>query len=59
MAKIRMTVWGYRCERCGHEWIPRGKLEPKICPKCKTPYWDRPRLPGRGRAAASAGEVEP
>jgi rubrerythrin len=43
MAKIRMTVWGWRCERCSHEWIPRGKLTPKICPKCKTPYWDRPR----------------
>lgn len=31
-----------RCGRCGHEWSPRtfGRL-PKICPKCKSPYWDR------------------
>lgn len=45
MAKFRMTVDAYRCERCSHVWIPRGKLTPKICPKCKTPYWDRPRRP--------------
>ena len=40
-----MTVWGYRCERCGHEWLPReqGQPDPKVCPKCKSPYWDRPR----------------
>jgi DNA-directed RNA polymerase subunit RPC12/RpoP len=36
---------GYRCERCGHEWIPRSTTEgkPTICPKCKSPYWDKPR----------------
>ena len=43
MAKKQVMVWAYQCERCGHEWIPRGKLDPKICPACKTPYWDRPR----------------
>ena len=38
----------YRCERCGYEWLPRREStrEPKVCanPKCKSPYWDRPRL---------------
>jgi hypothetical protein len=35
---------GYRCERCGHEWIPRDfESEPAVCPKCKNPYWNRPR----------------
>jgi len=36
---------GYRCERCGHEWVPRGdvSVEPRVCPKCKSPYWDRQR----------------
>ena len=34
----------YRCERCIHEWIPRdAEQEPSVCPKCKSPYWDRPR----------------
>jgi hypothetical protein len=43
MAKVRLIVWGYRCERCGHEWIPRDDAQPRICPGCKSPYWDRPR----------------
>jgi len=38
---IRMA--GYRCERCSHKWVPRGKAVPVICPKCKSPYWDRKR----------------
>ena len=42
MAKVMLE--GYKCERCGHEWVPRNKKEnPNVCPKCKSPYWDRPR----------------
>ncbi len=44
MAKIPITVMGYRCERCEHEWIPKDyDNEPAVCPKCKSPYWNRPR----------------
>ncbi len=45
MAKVPITIMGYRCDRCGHEWIPRGasEQEPRVCPKCKSPYWNRPR----------------
>jgi len=43
MAKIPITVMGYRCERCGHEWVPNSEREPSVCPKCKSPYWNRPR----------------
>jgi len=45
MGKVPITVMGYRCERCGHEWIPRRATdaEPKVCPKCKSAYWDRPK----------------
>jgi predicted Zn-ribbon and HTH transcriptional regulator len=33
---------GYRC-RCGHEWTARNKGErPRVCPKCKSPNWDKP-----------------
>jgi len=36
-------VTAYRC-RCDREWIPRNKGErPRVCPKCKSPNWDRPR----------------
>jgi predicted Zn-ribbon and HTH transcriptional regulator len=39
-----ITLDAYRCERCGHEWVPRAKgEEPKVCPKCKSPYWNTPR----------------
>lgn len=38
------------CLRCGHRWLPRvsrqtkdGKTDVRICPKCKSPYWDRKR----------------
>jgi len=30
------------CKRCGHVWIPRQR-EVVICPKCKSPYWNRER----------------
>jgi predicted Zn-ribbon and HTH transcriptional regulator len=44
MARVPITVMGFRCERCGHEWIPRGANNgPETCPKCKSPFWDRPR----------------
>ena len=40
----KVQLLGYRYERCGHEWLPRDKEHnPKVCPKCKAPYWDRPR----------------
>lgn len=39
-----VQVMGYRCERCSHVWVPRKSTDrPKICPKCKSPYWDRER----------------
>lgn len=44
MAKIKITVWAFRCERCGHEWQPHDiNIEPTVCPKCKNPYWNKPR----------------
>lgn len=45
MAKVKITVDGFRCERCGHEWAPRTKIteDPTICPKCKSPYWNKPK----------------
>ena len=51
---------GYVCIRCGHEWIarkPRLKrakrkgvvsgdpTKPRLCPKCKTPFWDVAKAP--------------
>lgn len=34
-----------KCSRCQYEWVPR-KEYVRICPKCKSPYWDIPRREG-------------
>jgi len=48
MAVTQKMVWVFTCERCTHEWIPRkpwneGDPLPTVCPKCKSPYWNKPR----------------
>ena len=50
MARVPITVMGFRCERCAHEWVARGRAEkqPRICPKCKSAYWDRHKEPRAG-----------
>lgn len=37
------TITIKQCTRCGHEWFPRTPEKPMVCPKCKSPYWDKPR----------------
>ena len=32
-----------KCTRCGHVWYPRQPQNPEVCPKCKSPYWNKPR----------------
>jgi hypothetical protein len=41
--RVKIEMDGYRCVRCGHEWIPRKDDHPRVCPKCKSPFWDRER----------------
>ncbi len=50
--RIKKTINAFKCLRCGHEWIPRVELsqlegelkeKPRICPKCKSAYWDLER----------------
>ena len=45
MGRVPITIMGFHCERCGHEWIARGEYEgdPRQCPKCKSARWDSPR----------------
>ncbi len=49
---ITLTVNAFHCLRCDYKWIPRvdmkqlkGKIidKPRICPNCKSPYWDLPK----------------
>jgi uncharacterized protein with PIN domain len=61
MAEIVMKMSGHRCERCGHEWVPRGpraenrpkgkageSAKPRLCPKCKSPYWETAKQKAKG-----------
>ena len=39
-----IQINAYRC-RCGHVWVPnnpQSEVRPRVCPKCKSPNWDRP-----------------
>jgi len=48
----KVTAIKCTCERCGHIWIASKVPEdpdnlkpdeiPKVCPKCKNPYWNVP-----------------
>lgn len=41
--KVVKWLYDCRCERCGHEWETKEDQLPLTCPKCKSPYWNRPR----------------
>jgi len=47
--QARILLHSYKCDKCGHEWLPRkqenGKEQPdpRVCPKCKSPFWNVPR----------------
>lgn len=32
-----------RCNRCMHVWWPKKNSPPRVCPRCKSPYWNRTR----------------
>lgn len=36
---MKIKIKKIECLKCGHLWIPR-KTEIRMCPKCKTPYFD-------------------
>jgi hypothetical protein len=50
------------CLRCGWTWVPYGRTTPARCanPKCRSPYWHKPRRGGGTLAPlethAEAGE---
>ena len=51
-----VLLLGCRC-RCGHEWLPRNAADkPRVCPRCKSPNWDRQKVKrGGAKAGGPAG----
>jgi hypothetical protein len=55
-----IMIEGYMCERCGYRWSARTGTgyrphnDPRVCPHCKSPYWNTERkndLPANKQAA--------
>ena len=46
MARVPITILGFRCDQCGYEWLPRGGTDrtPRVCPNCKSREWDKPQI---------------
>lgn len=36
----KIVLKQYTCERCNHTWLPRTFERPRICPRCKSAWWD-------------------
>lgn len=54
-----VQLLGFECERCGYQWVPRNiDQPPRVCPKCKSPYWDRPRRSPATSAPAPAKKAK-
>ena len=53
------TLRELTCLRCDHMWFPRTPEPPKVCPKCKSPYWNKEkvRLTVKGRPKVSKKRV--
>jgi len=55
---MKIEINKISCKRCKHEWTPR-KEEVKVCPKCKSPYWDtEPRGKIKGDSLGDKLEAE-
>ena len=37
----RAVISTLKCKRCPHVWVLRRAKLPKVCPKCKSPYWSK------------------
>ena len=48
MPKVSVSLEGFACARCGHQWVARGPSRPvpKACPSCKSLLWDESRPAG-------------
>lgn len=43
---MKIKLQKVECKKCGYRWIPR-KEEIRLCPKCKSPWFDMPKSNNR------------
>lgn len=43
MAIQKIEINQLTCERCEYVWKQREERLPFVCPRCKSPYWNKPR----------------
>jgi hypothetical protein len=48
----RVELRKLHCHRCGYKWVPRVE-KIRVCPKCKSPWWDKPKDTPRSREGAA------
>lgn len=41
--RLKIKLPKLKCLRCNYNWIPR-KKDITLCPSCKSPYWNKPRI---------------
>jgi len=40
---LELEIPELHCYRCGNTWTPRARIV-RICPRCKSSYWDEPKI---------------
>ena len=40
---LELEIPKLHCYRCGNTWTPRVRVV-RICPRCKSPYWEVPKV---------------
>ena len=49
--EIEKRGWRCACLRCGYLWTSLGSKPPSKCSRCKSRYWNRPRVRKQYRPA--------
>lgn len=39
---MNVPILKLKCRRCEYQWAPR-KRDVRICPRCKSTYWNEPK----------------
>lgn len=37
---MNIKVWDCGCEKCGHSWVSKNEIVPRLCPSCHRSTWN-------------------